>query len=745
MLAVAAGSAGAGVSPDRIDAAVAAARTYLASRLGDDGRCEGEYPSDHAKHLHGGKTAICVYALLAAGGDPEDKPLSDALVWLRAAELNGTYAVALRACALAELEGDAGLDVLRRDVDWLVGAGRDGAYTYGPRGEGDPYDNSNSQMAVLGVRAAGRRGVTAPPAFWKAVDRHWTTVQQPDGGWSYFDRPRSLGERTYGSMTAAGLATLYACFDNLRREQFIRCTAPPEHPPIEDAHAWLAKRFRADANPGKGVEWRYYWLYSVQRVGAASGRRYFGRHDWYAEGAAELVRTQRGDGSWGFGEDRTASTAFALLFLARARAPTAIAKLRYPGRWNARPRDAANFVRWFSRALETPVNWHVVSIDAPLSDWREAPMVYLSGAGPAEFTDEQVDKLRAFALGGGTILTESAGNNADFTLDVHRLCERLFPQYELRRLDESHPIYSTNFRAPLAGSLSAVSNGVRLLLIHSPQELSLALQLGAAASGRETFELAANVLLYATDRADFAPRGASLRPERRDAPPRATIRVARVDWGGNWNPEPLAWERLAVLAHNRRRIRLDVAEGVTPAHLDAADRPVAVITGTGRFEPDAAQRDALRAYVRAGGTLVVDAAGGDETFADSAERVLSGLFPDAVRGPVVSDHPIYSGPEPIERIDYRRGYAIRLGGDRHRPRLLGLQVGERLGVILSREDITAGLLGTPIYGIEGYAPRTAVPLMINILCYAAGMAPAETSTTRPAVMTSPDREMIDEP
>jgi hypothetical protein len=73
--------------------------------------------------------------------------------------------------------------------------------------------------------------------------------------------------------------------------------------------------------PGEGAGFLYYYLYAMERVGALTDRKWIGRHDWYREGAEELIRRQAPDGSFppaSFGDDPHCNTCFALLFLKRA-------------------------------------------------------------------------------------------------------------------------------------------------------------------------------------------------------------------------------------------------------------------------------------------------------------------------------------------------------------------------------------------------------------------------------------------
>ena len=121
--------------------------------------------------------------------------------------------------------------------------------------------------------------------------------------------------------------------------------------------------------------WWGYALYGVERVGLASGFKQFGRHDWYRELAEDAVIQQGANGSWGSG---VVDTSYALLFLARGRHPILMNKLRFDRRgdaavqyWSNRPRDLSNAARFAARQLERPINWQVVSVDNPWTDWMD--------------------------------------------------------------------------------------------------------------------------------------------------------------------------------------------------------------------------------------------------------------------------------------------------------------------------------------------------------------------------------------
>jgi len=702
----------------RISSAVEAAVAYLKGKIDANGCCVDEFPA--ADRQYGGRTALCAYALASAGVQHTDPVLSRTLEWLQQAELSSTYAVAMRACALASVREPNVLPRLTADVRWLIeAAGKGGAYTYTPlRGKpAESFDNCNAQAAMMAVAAGEARGVEVPPAYWQLMERYWLDQQQVDGGWGYRTLPGVRKVKTYGSMTAAGLASLYLCFDRVHRADFVQCKAPA-YEPIDKGLAWIAKRFAPGANPGIGDNWYYYYLHCLGRAGLAGGRKYFGSRDWYAEGVAELLETRSDEGRWGYGGG-IRETCFALLFLAGGRHPVAFNKLQYPGRWNSRPRDVANLTQWLRLTFERPLGWQIVDANSPLRDLQETPVLYISGAGLMELSREQVDRLRAYVLRGGMIVSEAACNTGDFTLDVRRLTMRLFPQYPLERLGDDHPVYSAHFMTKTKVGLMGVSNGVRLLVIHAPRELSLGLQMGPTELNMPWYELAANIYFQATDKLPLKPRGSRAWPPAEPFEPLATIRVARISHKGNCDPEPLAWRRLSILMGRRHRVKLEVTGPMDISRLSAAKWPVAAMTGTDDPRLTAEDMKALRTYLMDGGTLIIDAAGGSRRFGQWAERNILPLLPQPTAGPIHPKHRLYQSPAVVEKVRYRRGYALALGTRATDPGLIGVQVGDRLAVIYSADDLSSAMVGYDGYNVRGYGPASAVRLMANIVCYAA--------------------------
>ena len=91
---------------------------------------------------------------------------------------------------------------------------------------------------------------------------------------------------------------------------------------MRDGLAWLDGHWSVTGNPEAAKTWHYYYLYGLERVGVLSDRKWIGKHDWYREGATEILDHQAAGGAWqGAGMGPLVDTPFALLFLKRATMP----------------------------------------------------------------------------------------------------------------------------------------------------------------------------------------------------------------------------------------------------------------------------------------------------------------------------------------------------------------------------------------------------------------------------------------
>lgn len=681
----------------------------------------------------GGLTGIATFALLAAEEDPQDPRIAKAVDFLQTAKLRGTYAVSMRAQVwpfMAKVRNVR--PFARQDLQLLLG----GVKTKGPaRGQWYYYvdepsdqrsDHSASQFAMLGVWACEEAGVEVPTSFWRVEDEVWRHDQLPGGAWNYVFDAQNFWKDPLVSMTLAGVASLY-----LSQEKLVtvasRCTPMPADKAIDCGIQYIADHYPSDWDncpPGTYIptvgKRQLYVLFGISRLGLASGRRYIGTHDWFKDGADYLVKTQQADGSWG----DTWETAFGVLFLARGHAPVAFSKLEYDtGKnppvqdWNVRPRDVANLADWMGKSLERRISWQVVDIKSDSDDWLDAPVLYVSGDDELKFSADQAAKLKRFVENGGLILGNADCGNGKFSASFRKHGQQMFPAYEWADLPATSPIYTreqfvrTKWKSK--PRVLALGNGVReLMLLCSDADLGRTYAVQDDRSKPEAFQFGVDLREYMAG-LDLHHRGDSIfvLPDPAIGATR-TLKVARLKYRGNWDPEPGGWQRLAAIVHNQNKLEVSIE----PVELGKAlsGYSVAHLTGTVPITLTAAQKSALLDYVNGGGTLLVDAAGGSTEFAAAMQPQIQNLFADPMTV-IPPEAPLYrQGDSPMQSFLYTR-FARSTLGTLRAPRLKAITIKGRPAVFFSADDLSMGMVGQPVDGVIGYAPDTATEIVRRIV------------------------------
>lgn len=778
-LAAATAATGRAATPQQIQQAIDKAQQYLLTHRSADGTWEvAPHPElstatdwqqrlqDYRGRQWGGLTALSTYALLASGMDQRADELKKPIDFLLTANLQGTYALGISSQLVLFLPEKQTHEMARRNLALLYAGmiappekmlrspqlwpdyyGFYSYFTGFPQGTDEPdaakamvlrnpggpqpveikpnniranwYDRSNGQYAVLGMWALAENGGEIRNIYWQIEDLAWKHAQLKDGGWNYNPDPRFWGSESSVSMTAAGIATLFITQDYTAEDNWGSCRGGIRNEFIERGLYWMDQH--VDLAFGN-----YYAMYGLERIGTASGRRYFGTKDWFQIGADYLVTHQQPDGSWAekvFGS--IPATDFSLLFLSRGRAPVMINKLQYESAdrnitepWNERPRDVANLARWAGKQDEAYYNWQVVNLRVTPEELHDAPILYISGSQALHFTPDDEAKLRTYVQEGGMILGNSNCGKDAFTKSFIELGKKLFKDYSWRQTAPTDFIYTEQFKEfRPRPKVMELTNGIRKLMVLIPEsDASKAWQIRATQNGGQ-YGLGTNIFLYATDKKNLFSKGDTywVMPNP-SIPAAASLKVARLDVGSNPNPEPGGWVRMNAVMHNQFRTDLNV-ELIKPTALSSGGYPVADLTGTGKFTLSPADRAAIKQFVASGGTLIVDAAGGDVLFADAAENELNAIF-GAKTEALDSTHPVYSVPGiKLEKIGWRRFVGERIA-DKSRAQLRGITVDGRTAVFFSREDLSEGIVGEPVDGVLGYDPATATQLMAAMLTFA---------------------------
>jgi hypothetical protein len=757
------------VSSQAIQRAIERARDWLIREQRPNGSWESAMRTEDTRV---GATALVMLALANAGVDRSHLAMQRGLDWLRRQQPDETYSVSLQVLVLAMLSPDADRVILERNVAWLERAQvtqgpAAGSWSYGQnRGTGD---NSNAQFALLALHEAERAGVRVQRQVWTRAQQYWVSCANPDGSWGY-----TVGNSGgSGSMTCAGIASIWITAEHIgtpdarAAADTVSCCGGGSSPkPLEKGLQWLGRRFSVVENPGTGGQtWLHYYLYGLERVGRFTARRFIGESDWYLEGAKMFVATQDGlTGAFRGGrvEDPVVATSFALLFLAKGRRPVIIAKSRHgpDDDWNRHGHDIARLVehvesRW--RADHPAgLSWHIVDTPAAdLEDLLQAPVFWLSGREAFSLGPNAGDRLRRYIDEGGFIFAEACcPRSEDFDRRMRELVVEIFPEpeYRLHLLPPEHPAWHAEELVPaeLHRPLLGVDYGCRTCLIYAAPDdaanqaampsLSCLWELGGPSSQslspavrrevQAALAIGTNVIAYATNR-ELKRKDElfAIAPDAKPAPDdfaRGQIAIAKLRHTGMCDAAPAALANILRAAARELGVRVDD----TPSQIDPADptlfnHHLVFMHGRQGFAYDAPRRERLRQFLERGGMLLADSICASATFTAAFRTEIAAILPGHALEEIPADDPLFTaaayGGYDIREVSLREP----AGGDgpmnvRKRkvaPKLEGVKLGDRWGVIFSPYDLSCALEKQNSLECTGYNRDDAEKIALNVLLY----------------------------
>lgn len=735
-----------GLTQQDVERSIREGIRFLKSRQQADGSWNNTGFDQHPTGMCG----LVTLALLTAGEDPKSPTIQKALEYLRgftADQLNSTYAVSLQTMALAAAEPEADRLRLMANVRWLEDAqikpadrvSWPGTWSYTAR-KTSQGDGSNTQYALLGLNAASEVGIPVKPEVWKLSRDYWSESQRRSGGWAY--TLASSGET--GSMTCAGISSLiitglrrYQGTERLVGDRIEACGAGGFDKRVQGGIDWLASRFSVNANPGSPLGiWKYYYLYGIERAGRLSGVRYFGANDWYREGARELVAEQdRLQGFWrgsdNIERDPLIATSFALLFLAKGRAPVLVNKLKHaPGvDWNNDTDDVRNLVAVVSKDWNHLMTWQVVDGErASLEEMLQAPVLFLNGHEAPVFSAEGKQKLKQYVEQGGFIFAEACCGRKEFDQGFRLLVRELFPEadYELHPLPPEHSIWRSRHRlSPEVHPLEGVEYGCRTVIVYSPGDLSCYWNQEESQPENPAVikarRVGQNVIDYATGRE--LPQDKLAIREIRDfkedsAAKRSVLHIGKLRHTGDWNIAPLAVPNLTSFL--REKLKIDVVinhKELVPSDPSLVNYPLLYIHGRNAISFTSEDMEKLRKHVDpGGGTIFADAACGSPAFDASFRRLVAELFPKNALEPIPPEDELLTGKVGYDLADIQ--YTKAAGGQKGKPQLEGVKIGGKWVVIYSKLDLGCALERQAGLECKGYTYESALRITSNIVLYA---------------------------
>lgn len=316
----------------------------------------------HEKFTHAG-SAFLGFALLRAG-----LPADHLAIWrvnelLRQTAPRSTYDASVRVHFLDAFQPPDREARLMRAARALE-LPRADYFGYGYSNTIPQGDLSNHQFALLALEILDRYEIGPNRQQWKEMSEFLIRLQQPDGGWGYFQH-----SEVTPTMHLAGLACLAACQRALARNGASRSTMREVATALErgfhqaGAHWYL----QADRSRAPLKRWIHYAGATLERAASLTDRKTVGAHDWYEEIAQFLVETQHARGSWSSGNgEPVLNTGLALATLARASAATGSGSTQP---WRPRWTSDSKSIRLVASGTK-PCTAFVSSLQGELSDWK---------------------------------------------------------------------------------------------------------------------------------------------------------------------------------------------------------------------------------------------------------------------------------------------------------------------------------------------------------------------------------------
>ena len=140
---------------------------------------------------------------------------------------------------------------------------------------------------------------------------------------------------------------------------------------------------------------------------------------------------------------------FAILILcvsvwSQAQSPLKIAKLKYSGGgdWYANKTGLPNLIQFCNSNLGMSIHPSEEVVDVGSAELLLYPYVYMTGHGNVIFSQQEVENLRKYLLGGGFLhIDDNYGLDQFIRLEM----KKVFPELEFVELPYDHPIYHQKY------------------------------------------------------------------------------------------------------------------------------------------------------------------------------------------------------------------------------------------------------------------------------------------------------------
>lgn len=721
-------------------------------------------------------TSMVVSALVEMGDRTDEGPLAEAMEWLaeqlpeeledeeeadnlvkrleRDLQLTETHAWRLYCLSrYGDPIGDPKhRQAVAHDIIWLEGAQfEDGGWARIHRELEEAKvlhsDNDSSALAVTALREALFAGKPCGRTTALNAARYWVAAQATNGGFrSKMDRYGGVSEATTVTRTAAGVASLLATMDmafaagGLSCEQFRRNRQQLDA--IRSGLEWLDAEYLGEHKRLLDVLRKYYGrgqiidmtleelvgggfhpfqtVFYMQRLAEISGRVRFSRVDSFHKEAERLLDWfyLRGEKQFRGG---AGPTAWALVSLSAGHAPVAVQRIVVSedsqDKWL---RDAEHLARYLSVARGRALKWRSTTIDRPIGELLQVPILYLNVTGPMSWTQPQWDKIRDYCFAGGLVLINVGEGNESARGVIESALRSTFPEYEPRELDRKDPVLRTPKDLGLDRMPTVVGNGLKDFVFLLPRDYTCAWHTFDHRQQRAPFDLVVNLLEYTTDGEPLAGTfaGSHWEPAAEGA---RTVPLARLECGSDQPafPDFLRMLDRTMRANYRTGLKDGSNPGETPILLWVAN------TGDKPLTPDQSGR--IRQALGGESYVLAEVVAGNPDRAETFRAELQQIEPNLTVRKLHTAHPIFTGMvEGTQGYDVRRSRLSRTlreaVADQGRCDLHVLELNGREVGVLSEYDLSSAATFMQYPGRRGPAPQAGRELAINAVLHAMQMS-----------------------
>jgi hypothetical protein len=431
--------------------------------------------------------------------------------------------------------------------------------------------------------------------------------------------------------------------------------------------------------------------------------------------------------------------------------PALIGKVRYGGArpwksadgkeyliydWQSEKGDLPVLLRRVGSAMGTRYRHEVVDLDAFSRNPDELPILYFTGHGALDLSNEQRIALREYVTRGGTVFAVACHGDPRFSAAFVKEMGKVFPGKRLERLPPDHPVFKTVYDVSRVGYSAEVKGhedglpyllgidfGCRTGVFLSPlcMTCSWANVKHTACPGWSSADgakMGVNMVAYALA---YLPLGKYLSRTKvyyeAEKRARGDFVFAQLRHAGSWDTDPSAAANLlrAVSTLTSAKVKFKrVSVALTD---DLADVPFLYLTGHEDFRLTEAEQKNLRAFLERGGFLLADACCGRRAFDAAFRREIAKALPDSKLVPLSPAHPVFSCHLSVGKVRYTPLVTReRPGFDR--PEMEGIEIGGVLRVLYSHYDLGNGWEGVDHPFTRGLSKEDALKVGVNSVVYA---------------------------